>query len=422
MERWDELWTNVHLATLAEPEGVGAMDDGALALTGDRIAWVGSRSELPGPPGELARRVRDGGGGWLTPGFVDSHTHLIFGGNRAREFERRLQGVTYEELAREGGGIRATVRATRAASTDDLVQGALGRARELLSHGVTTVEVKSGYGLDVETELRMLRAARRLQEETPLSVHATFLGAHALPDGYQGRREEYLELVVAETLPRAHEEGLVDSVDAFCESIAFTGEECARVFDAAVELCLPVRLHADQLSDGRGAELAARYGALSADHLEHTSEAGVRAMARAGVVAGLLPGAFYFLREEKTPPVELFRREGVPMMVATDLNPGSSPLRSPLLAMNMACTLFGLTPEEALAGVTRNGARALGLQDRIGTLEAGKDADLALWDVDDPAELAYWIGGNPCRAVVKGGRPAWSREGPTPGPPPDAVP
>lgn len=403
--RWDFLWVNLHAATMRSGEaGYGEIHHAAVGVQEGYIRWMGRESELPDRPHALARRVLDGGGGWLTPGLVDAHTHLVFGGNRAPEFERRLSGVSYEEIAREGGGIRSTVQATRSASEEDLFQAARPRAEALLSEGVTTLEVKSGYGLDVETELRMLRVGRRLERELPLNVHGTFLGAHALPVEYEGRREEYLELVRREALPQAAREGLVDSVDAFCEAIAFDARECARIFDAAQAFNLPVRLHADQLSDGGGAALAARYRALSADHLEYASEEGIRAMADAGVVAGLLPGAFYFLGEKRPPPIAAMREAGVPFMVATDLNPGSSPLRSLLLAMNLACTLFRLTPVEALAGVTRNGARALGAGERIGTLEEGKLADLVLWEVDHPSELAYWIGGNPCRCVMKEGR------------------
>jgi imidazolonepropionase len=353
---------------------------------------VGPRGELPGPAEALAREVRSAGGGWITPGLIDCHTHLVFGGDRSDEFERRLRGATYAEIAREGGGILSTVRATRAAGEDGLVASARRRLRRLLRDGVTTVEIKSGYGLDLDSELAMLRAARRLGREEPVEVVATLLAAHAVPPEYANRRGAYVEHVVQDILPAAARAGLMDAVDAFLEGIAFDAAEVGRVFEAAAALGLPVRLHADQLEDGGGAALAARHGALSADHLEHTSEAGVEAMAAARTVAVLLPGAWYTLREARKPPVEAFRRHGVPMALATDANPGSSPILSLLLVLNMGCTLFGLTPEEALAGVTRHAARALGVEHDRGTLETGKRADLALWDVPSPAALAYWIG------------------------------
>lgn len=404
MTRWDRIWIDVNLATMDPERGPwGAVEDGALAAAGETVVWVGPRRELPGRPAELAREVVEGDGGWIVPGLLDCHTHLIFAGTRADEYERRLQGATYEEIAREGGGILSTVRATREATPRRLLEDARERAAGLLAEGVTTLEVKSGYGLDRETELRMLRVGRRLAEALDVDVKTTFLGAHALPPEFEGRRESYLDLVV-DTLGAARREGLVDMVDAFHEDIAFDDAECTRVFEAATGEGLPVRLHADQLTDGGGAALAARHGALSADHLERTSEDGVRAMAEAGTVAVLLPAAFYFLRDEKPPPVEIFRREGVPMAVATDLNPGSAPARSLLLVVNMATTLFGLTPEEAVAGVTRNAARALGLGDR-GVLREGMRADLCHFDVGHPRELAYWIGTTPPRRVWRGGRP-----------------
>jgi imidazolonepropionase len=390
---WDILWLDGHLATLVPGLGAyGAVRDGALAVQDGRIAWVGPRGELPGPAETLAREVRSAGGGWITPGLIDCHTHLVFGGDRSDEFERRLRGATYAEIAREGGGILSTVRATRAAGEDGLVASARRRLRRLLRDGVTTVEIKSGYGLDLDSELAMLRAARRLGREEPVEVVATLLAAHAVPPEYANRRGAYVEHVVQDILPAAARAGLMDAVDAFLEGIAFDAAEVGRVFEAAAALGLPVRLHADQLEDGGGAALAARHGALSADHLEHTSEAGVEAMAAARTVAVLLPGAWYTLREARKPPVEAFRRHGVPMALATDANPGSSPILSLLLVLNMGCTLFGLTPEEALAGVTRHAARALGVEHDRGTLETGKRADLALWDVPSPAALAYWIG------------------------------
>ncbi|MCU0897142.1 MAG: imidazolonepropionase [Burkholderiales bacterium] len=400
---WDAVWINARLATL-QGGRYSAHERGAIAARDGHIAWVGPRSALPGEPSRLAREVHDCGGRWITPGLVDCHTHLVYAGDRAGEFEMRLEGATYEEIARAGGGIVATVEATRDASDTTLAATAAKRLRRLVEEGVTTVEVKSGYGLDVATETKLLRVARLLGATADIEVKTTLLGAHALPSEYRDRREAYLDLVCEAMLPAVAQAKLADAVDAFCEHIAFTPDETARVFARAQALGLPVKLHADQLSDTGGAALAARFRALSADHLEYTSEEGVRAMAAAGTVAVLLPGAFYFLRETQRPPIAAFRRYGVPMAIATDLNPGSSPLESILLAMNMACTLFRLTPEEALAGVTANGARALGLAATHGTLEAGKVADLAVWDVETPAELAYRMGANPLAQRVFRGR------------------
>ncbi|HEV2568195.1 imidazolonepropionase [Sphingomonas sp.] len=398
--RWDRLWVNVRLATMTDGAApYGAIDRGALAVADGRIAIVGPASDLP--PGASADQVIDAGGRWMTPGLIDCHTHIVFGGDRIDEFEARLNGATYEEIARAGGGILSTVRATRAASEDELVESATPRLRQLIAEGVTTVEIKSGYGLDTANELKMLRAARRLGRELPVDVRTTFLGAHALPPEFASNRTGYLDLVCNEMLPRVAEEGLVDAVDAFCETIGFTPQETARLFETATQLNLRVKLHADQLSDGGGAALAAKFAALSADHVEWTSPQGVQAIAEAGTVAVLLPGAFHTLRETKLPPIDQFRSAGVPMAIATDCNPGTSPTRSLLLMLNMACTLFRLTPEEALAGVTRNAARALGLTDR-GTLEQGKRADLVLWDISSPADLCYWLGGRPELAVVRG--------------------
>ena len=401
---WDELWINLRLARMTGEAPYGALEDGALAVAGGRIAWLGPRAELPGAPEGLAALVRDGAGRWMTPGLVDCHTHIVHGGDRAREFELRLEGASYEELARAGGGILSTVAATRAASQADLEASAARRLERLAAEGVTTVEIKSGYGLETETEARMLRAARALGASLPMTVRTSFLGAHALPPEYADDAEGYIDLVCADMLPAVAEEGLADAVDGFCETIGFSPAQTERVFAAAAGAGLPVKLHADQLSDLGGAALAAAHGALSADHLEYTSEAGVKAMAGAGTVAVLLPGAFYFLRESKLPPIDRLRAHGVPMALATDCNPGSSPATSLLLMLNMACTLFRLTPEEALAGVTREGARALGLAESLGTLEVGKAADLVLWDIEHPAELAYHLGANPCAAVVKQGR------------------
>ena len=403
---WDRLWINLRLATL-EPGSVpyGAVADGAIAAERGRIAFVGTRAALPARPEALAREVIDAGGRWMTPGLVDCHTHIVFAGNRAEEFELRLKGASYEELARRGGGIRSTVAKTRAASEEALYHSARERLAYLAAEGVTTVEIKSGYGLATDSETKMLRVARRLGRELALDVAATFLGAHAVPPEYDGRQKEYIDLVCREMLPAVAKAGLADAVDAFCDRIGFTPEETAAVFAAARAHGLPVKLHADQLSDQGGGALAARFAALSADHLEYSSEASVAAMAEAGTVAVLLPGAFYFLGERRLPPIEALRRHRVPMALASDSNPGSSPALSLLLMLNLAATLFRLTPEEGLAGITRHGAAALGLGGDRGRLALGLRADLALWDIDHPAELAYWIGRNPCVGVVKDGVP-----------------
>jgi imidazolonepropionase len=403
---WDRLWINLRLATL-EPGSVpyGAVADGAIAAERGRIAFVGPRTALPARPEAVAREVIDAAGRWMTPGLVDCHTHIVFAGNRAEEFELRLKGATYEELARRGGGIRSTVAKTRAASEEALYQSARERLAYLAAEGVTTVEIKSGYGLATESESKMLRVARRLGRELALDVAATFLGAHAVPPEYEGRQSDYIDLVCREMIPAVAKEGLADAVDAFCDRIGFTPEETAAVFEAARAHGLPVKLHADQLSDLGGGALAARFAALSADHLEYSSEASVAAMAEAGTVAVLLPGAFYFLGERRLPPIEALRRHRVPMALASDSNPGSSPALSLLLMLNLAATLFRLTPEEGLAGITRHGAMALGLGGDRGRLALGLRADLALWDIDHPAELAYWIGRNPCVGVVKDGVP-----------------
>jgi len=401
---WDRLWIGGHLATMEEgSDPFGEILDGAIACHEGRIAWVGRAEDLPGSPEQLAREVTELGDLWVTPGLIDCHTHLVFAGDRSGEFQARLQGATYEEIARKGGGIRTTMRATREASEEDLVKAAAGRLEALLREGVTTVEVKSGYGMDTDTELRMLKVARRLGETRGVDVQTSFLGAHVLPPEFEGHREAYVDLVCGEMIPLASEAGLADAVDAFCDEIAFTPQECERVLSAGRDVGMAMRLHADQLSDQGGATLAARLGARSADHLERASMEGVAAMGRAGTVAVLLPGAFYFLKDDCPPPIMGFRKAHVPMAVATDLNPGSSPLNSLLTAMNLACVLFGLTPEEALRGVTANGARALGLQRDRGTLEKGKMADLAFWEIGHPRELSYWVGKNPCKGVVKDG-------------------
>jgi imidazolonepropionase len=392
----DILFTNARLATMAG--GYGEVADGAVAVAGGRIAWIGPRARAP-----RAAAVHDCGGCWLTPGLIDCHTHIVHAGNRSDEFEARLNGASYEDIARRGGGIMSTVRATRAAGIEELLRQSLPRVRSLLAEGVTTLEVKSGYGLELDAEARMLRVARRIGELLPVRVRTSFLGAHALPPEFAGRADDYVDELCEGMLPQLAREGLVDAVDAFCERIGFSNAQTERVFACAQRLGLPVKLHAEQLSDQGGAQLVARYGGLSADHLEHVTPGGIAAMAAAGTVAVLLPGAYYFLRETVAPPIAALREAGVPIALATDCNPGTSPLTSILLAMNLACTLWRLTPLEALAACTANAARALGLQHEIGTLEVGKRADFALWDIDRPAALAYAIGFNPCRGVVNGG-------------------
>jgi imidazolonepropionase len=399
----DALVVNVALATMDVEAPCGMIRDGALALRDGRIAWAGRRADRPSA---LRTRIElDGGGRCLTPGLIDCHSHLVYAGNRAREFEQRLSGATYEDIARAGGGILSTVRATRAASEEALIRASEPRLSRLLGEGVTTLEIKSGYGLDLDGELKLLRVARRLGAEHGVEVRTTLLAAHALPPEYAGHADDYVALICDEIIPAAAHEGLADAVDAYCERIAFSPAQVRRVFDAARRHGLPVKLHADQLSDCGGAALAAELGALSAEHLEHANAEGVAALGRAGTVAVLLPGAFYFLRERRLPPIAALRAAGVPIAVATDCNPGTSPVTSLLLMLNMACTLFALAPAEALAGVTRNAARALGLSDR-GRLAAGQRADLALWDVDDPVELACAVGANPLVGLVRGGRVA----------------
>jgi imidazolonepropionase len=399
---FDLLLVDAQLATMRD-DGVryGAVRDGALGVNGGMIAWVGRASDVPRDV--VARQTRRCGGRWLTPGLVDCHTHLVYAGNRAGEFEQRLQGATYADISREGGGINATVRATRAASADELAAQSRPRLAALAAEGVTTVEIKSGYGLDTVTELKQLAVARALGEQLDVGVRTTLLAAHALPPEFAGRADTYIDYVCREMIPAAAQAGAADAVDAFCETIGFTPAQTQRVFSAARAHRLAVKLHADQLSDTGGAALAAAAGALSADHLEYTNAAGVAAMARAATVAVLLPGAYYALRETQLPPVSAFREQGVAMAVATDCNPGTSPATSLLLMLNMACTLFRLTPEEALAGATVHAAKALGLSDR-GTLAVGQRADIAAWDIAEPAELAYRIGGNPCAGVIRAGR------------------
>jgi imidazolonepropionase len=393
------LWRNAHLATLADPHGWGLVERGALVSEGETIRWVGAANTLPRALAVDAEV--DLGGALVTPGLVDCHTHLVYGGDRAGEFEQRLGGASYEDIARAGGGIRSTVAATRAASDETLFASARERALALMREGVTTLEIKSGYGLSETHEARCLGVARRLGRELPLDVRTTCLSAHALPPEYAGRADDYIEAVCG-WLPALRDAGLVDAVDAFCDRIAFSVAQTRRVFETARSLGLPVKLHAEQLSDSGGAALAAEFGALSCEHLEHLSDAGVQAMAHAGSVAVLLPGAYYFLRETKAPPVDALRRAAVPIAIATDHNPGSSPTLSPLLMLSMACTLFRLTPEEALRGMTVHAARALGLGDR-GRLAAGARADFAAWELAHPNELSYWFGRNPCARVVHAG-------------------
>ena len=397
---WDRLLIDCHVATMdpAVDAPFGAILNGAVAIQDGRIVRVGRRAELAG---YKAASIEPLGGAWVTPGLVDCHTHLVFGGNRAAEFEMRLQGASYEEIARAGGGIASTVAATRQASAGELIASARERLQALMRGGVTTIEIKSGYGLDTASEMRMLNVARSLGESEPVRVVPTLLALHALPPGLE--RGEFVRQAVEETLPAVARAGLAGAVDAFAEGIGFTVEEVRELFVAASKLELRVKLHAEQLSNLNGAAMAAEFGALSADHLEHADEASIGAMARAGMVGVLLPGAFYALSETKKPPVDLLRRHKVPMAVATDCNPGTSPVLSPTLMLNMACTLFGLTPEEALAGMTREGVRALGLQDEVGTISLGKAADLLVWRVGSPAELSYWIGHpGPERRIVAG--------------------
>ena len=403
MDRWELLLTDARIATMRAgvPDPYGAIEDGALAVRDGEIAWVGPGADLPS---HRAEEVRSLEGRWITPALIDCHTHLVFGGDRGTEFEARLGGASYEELAAAGGGIMATVRATRAAPAEDLFRSALARLEAMAGAGAATVEIKSGYGLDLETELRMLQVARRLGRASGLTVRASLLAAHAVPPEFEGRPDDYLAFVGDELLPRALGEGLVDAVDGYCETVAFSAAQLAGLFERARELGLPVKLHADQLSDGGGAALAARFGALSADHLEYTPEAGIEALAGAGTVAVLLPGAFLTLGQSRRPPVGALRRHGVPVAVATDCNPGTSPLASLPEAMALASRLFGLTPEECLAGVTRHAARALGLEHDRGTLEERKRADIAIWDIGHPRDLTYWLGRRHLAGLLVAGR------------------
>jgi imidazolonepropionase len=400
---FDSLLLDCHLATMAGDGAYGEIRDGALGVRDGRIAWLGPASELTQDALENSAQVLRLNGVWVTPGLIDCHTHLVYADSRAGEFEMRLNGASYAEIARAGGGILNTVKAVREASPDELYVQSLKRARQMMLFGVTTLEIKSGYGLDLDNELKMLRVARRLGESLALKVCPTFLGAHALPPEYRDRPDDYISLVCSEMIPRIAELGLADTVDAFCEHIAFSREQTRRVFEAARAKGLKVKLHAEQLSDQKGAILAIEFGALSCDHLEYIGRDGIEALAGAKTVAVLLPGAFYFLGETQKPPVRALRDAGVPIAISTDCNPGSSPCTSPLLIMNMACVLFGLTPAEALAGFTSNAAKALGLQDELGTLEVGKKADMAIWDITAPAELSYGMGHNPCQMALKHG-------------------
>lgn len=400
---WDGLLIDCHLATMNDTgTPFGTIRDAALGWKDGRIVFADAMCALPGKPDELSAQVESTAGAWITPGLIDCHTHLVFGGNRADEFDQRLNGASYQDIARAGGGIASTVKATRALDNASLLAESLPRARALVRDGVTTIEIKSGYGLDLDSELKMLRVARQIGAELGIGVSTTFLGAHALPPEFKDRQSDYVEHICEILLPEIARSGLADAVDAFCEKIAFTPDETRQVFSKARELGLPVKLHADQLSDLGGAALSAEFGGLSADHIEHTNDDGVRAMASSGTVAVLLPGAFYALRDTTLPPIAALREHGVAMAVATDLNPGTSPLLSLRLAMNMACTLFRLTPDEALRGTTINAARALGLQDR-GCLANGLRADFTIWDAASPADLSYWIGGSLARSVIAAG-------------------
>ncbi len=402
MPSWDLLLTNARIATMQESDvAYGVIEHGALGIADGKIAWVGPESELPSG---INCRTLSLQNRWLTPALIDCHTHVVFGGNRAEEFEQRLMGVSYEEIAKAGGGILSTVNETRSASSDELANSAVVRLNSLAREGVATVEIKSGYGLDVENELKMLRVARSLAGSSGISTSTSFLGAHTVPAEFTGKADQYIEMLCEEALPRAVDEGLVDAVDAYCEGIAFSTDQIARLFETAQSLNLPVKLHADQLSDSGGAELAASFHALSADHLEYTSKEGVTALAAAGSVAVLLPGAFLTLGQAQLPPVDRLREEQVPIAVATDCNPGTSPVCSLRSAMNLATSLFKLTPEECLAGTTREAARALGLLHDRGTLETGKRADVAVWNIGHPRELTYWLGLNELSDLFIGGR------------------
>ena len=396
---YSRLILNAKISTMTLEKPYGLIENGAIAIEDGLISWVGEQTELPDKFSNLPENNLEGK--LITPALIDCHTHLVYGGSRAGEFEMRLNGASYEEISRKGGGILSTVKDTRIASEDELLVQSKPRLEALIDEGAGTVEIKSGYGLDMETEIKMLRVARKLGEENNVRVKTTFLGAHALPPEFSGNSDKYVEFVCENVLPAVYSENLADAVDGFCEKIAFTPEQISRIFEKASDLDLPVKLHTEQLSNLGGASLAASYDALSADHLEHLDAVGVQSMAESGTVAVLLPGAFYTLRETRIPPVNALRQAGVPIAIATDCNPGSSPLNSLLLCMNMGCTLFSLTTEEALSGVTRVAAQALGIQNEVGTIELGKKAELAVWDVDQPAELAYRMGQNPLVERIK---------------------
>jgi imidazolonepropionase len=397
---WDQVWIGANIATMEGPAPYGAVDDAALAIKGERIAWIGSAAEGQRRAQAQGSVIRDAKGMWITPGLIDCHTHLVYGGNRLEEFEQRLKGASYEDIARAGGGIQSTVRATRGDSREGLYESALARLKYLMAEGVTTIEIKSGYGLELQAERRLLEVARELGDKLPLSVKKTFLGLHALPPEFAADRRRFVDEVSGPWLTELAAANLVDAVDGFCENIAFSIPETEQFLLAAKKLGLRAHVHAGQLSDMGGAQLAAKYSALSADHLEYLSADGARAMAAAGTVAVLLPTAYFTLRQNRPPPIAVLRDAGVPLAVATDSNPGTSPCTSILLALSMACTLFGLTPEEALAGATRNAARALGVEKDVGTIEVGKRADLAFWRIERPAQLCYGLGANPCAAVM----------------------
>ena len=400
---YDSLWLHAHLATMAGPDEYGIIEDGAIAVHAGRIQWLGAATELPSGARSNAGRIADLTGTWLTPGLVDCHTHLVYAGNRSNEFEMRLKGADYQAIARAGGGITSTVRSVRAAGENEILKQSKPRLQAMLADGITTLEVKSGYGLDLINELKLLKVINRLATQTPARIRATFLGAHTVPPEYQGRPDDYVQLIINAILPEVAKQNLASAVDVFCETIGFNLEQTERIFQAARDKGLPVKLHAEQLSDSKGAVLAARYQALSVDHLEYLDPEDVPVLATGGCVAVLLPGAFYYLNETQKPPIQALRGANVPLAVSTDANTGTSPVLSIRSMMNMACVLFGITPAEALAGVTRNAAQALGLQDEIGTLEVGKVADFAVWDISSPVDLAYQLGGNPLCFSVMGG-------------------
>lgn len=403
--QWDALWLDANLATFEQNgKPYGAIEQGAIAVKGDKIAWVGFQSQLKKPYERLAKAVYSAENRWITPGLIDCHTHLVYAANRAHEFELRLQGATYAEIAKAGGGIRSTVLATRSVDADTLFAQSAKRLKALIAEGVTTVEIKSGYGLTLASERKMLEVAKRLGEEFPVNIQRTFLGAHALPDEFLDRPDDYVTWICETALPYVKKHQLAEAVDAFCEHIGFSFEEVTRVFEAATALGFPVKLHADQLSDSQGGMLAAKFKALSADHLEYTSEESLAALAEAGTVAVLLPSAFYYLRETHLPPISQLRAMKIPIAIATDSNPGTSPTLSLLIALNMACTLFKLTPEEVLLGATLNAAKALGMGDICGSLTVGKLADFVVWDIQRPAELTYWVGYNSCMHIIKSGK------------------